>query len=313
MKYILFLFKLIIIFFISQGNISIAVVQNKIVANVGNQIISSYEMKNKIKTILFLSNQELSQDNINKTKNQALRSLINYKLKKQEVVKFNIANNQEATNDYLKNISSKHDTNITGLKEIFLNNKINFDLFKDEIQTEFSWQQLIFNRFKNKINLNEKEINEELNEIIKIQQGINEYKLAEIEILIDDNLESEEQIQKIYNQVKNIGFENTAIKFSTSSSALDGGNIGWISSKSLSDKFLRILKKMKIGDVSKPILQSNTITFLKLLDKKTMDIDSANLDKIRENIINKKRNELLNLYSNNYLSKIKSNAFIQFK
>ena len=313
MKYILFLFKLIFIFFISQGNISIAVVQNKIVANVGNQIISSYEMKNKIKTILFLSNQELSQDNINKTKNQALRSLINYKLKKQEVVKFNIANNQEATNDYLENISSKHDTNITGLKEIFLNNKINFDLFKDEIQTEFSWQQLIFNRFKNKINLNEKEINEELNEIIKIQQGINEYKLAEIEILIDDNLESEEQIQKIYNQVKNIGFENTAIKFSTSSSALDGGNIGWISSKSLSDKFLRILKKMKIGDVSKPILQSNTITFLKLLDKKTMDIDSANLDKIRENIINKKRNELLNLYSNNYLSKIKSNAFIQFK
>ena len=70
---------------------------------------------------------------------------------------------------------------------------------------------------------------------------------------------------------------------------------------------------MKIGDVSKPILQSNTITFLKLLDKKTMDIDRANLDKIRENIINKKRNELLNLYSNNYLSKIKNNAFIQFK
>ena len=71
---------------------------------------------------------------------------------------------------------SKHET-LNMISKYELSKRI-----KDEIQTEFSWQQLIFNRFKNKINLNEKEINEELNEIIKIQQGINEYKLAEIEI-----------------------------------------------------------------------------------------------------------------------------------
>tara|TARA_X000001036_G_scaffold321554_1_gene300034 strand:- start:2659 stop:3600 length:942 start_codon:yes stop_codon:yes gene_type:complete len=313
MKYTILLFKFLFIFFISQANISFAVVQNKIVANVGNQIISSYELKNKIKTMLFLSNQELSQDNINRTKSQAMRSLINYKLKKQEVLKFNIDNNQEAADDHLKNISSKYDTNIGGLKKIFLNKQINFDLFEDEIQTEFSWQRLIFSRFGNKINLNEKEINDELNDIIKIQQSINEYKLAEIEILVENNLENEEQIKGINNQIEKIGFENTAIKYSTSSSALDGGHIGWVSSKSLSDKFLKLLKKMKIGDVSKPIIQSNTITFLKLLDKKTLNIDNVNLNQIRENIISKKKNELLNLYSNNYLSKIKNNAFIQFK
>ena len=99
MKYTILLFKFLFIFFISQANISFAVVQNKIVANVGNQIISSYELKNKIKMMLFLSNQELSQDNINRTKSQAMRSLINYKLKKQEVLKFNIDNKAMQVND----------------------------------------------------------------------------------------------------------------------------------------------------------------------------------------------------------------------
>ena len=59
-----------------------ASVENKIIANVGDKIISSYELKTKIKLLLFLSNQELNQDNINTTKAIAINSLINYKLKK---------------------------------------------------------------------------------------------------------------------------------------------------------------------------------------------------------------------------------------
>ena len=51
-----------------KENISFASIQNKILVNVGNQIITSYELKNKVKTILILSNKELNQDNINKTK-----------------------------------------------------------------------------------------------------------------------------------------------------------------------------------------------------------------------------------------------------
>jgi parvulin-like peptidyl-prolyl isomerase len=94
---------------------------------------------------------------------------------------------------------------------------------------------------------------------------------------------------------------------------LDGGNIGWISSKSLSKKILAILDKMKIGDISKPIIQTNTATIIKLLDKKTLNLNNIDLNELRQKIIKNKKNELLNLYSNNYLSKIKNNSLIEMR
>ena len=85
----------IILIFTYFNNASSEIIQNKIIANIGNEIISSYELKNKIKTILFLNNRKIDQNIVNKTKGQALRELINYKLKKQEVEKFEIKSNQD--------------------------------------------------------------------------------------------------------------------------------------------------------------------------------------------------------------------------
>ena len=69
---------------------------------------------------------------------------------------------------------------------------------------------------------------------------------------------------------------------------------------------------MKLGEVSKPIFQPNNVVFIKLLDKKNLNINDINTEQLRNQIINVKRNEIFNLYSNNHLSKIKNNAFIQF-
>ena len=65
-------------------------INNEVIVKVGNQIISTYELKNKIKTKLFLTNQEISQENINKLKSQILNSLIQLKLMKIELEKFKI-------------------------------------------------------------------------------------------------------------------------------------------------------------------------------------------------------------------------------
>ena len=147
---------------------------------------------------------------------------------------------------------------------------------------------------------------------VKNQKNIEEYKLSEIEVLSKNEISDREKIEEIKNQIKLIGFENTAIKFSTASSSLNGGDIGWISAKSLSTEILNILKVMKSGEISKAIIRSNTILFLKLSDKKTINIKDIDLNQVKQNIINAKKNELLNLFSNNHLSKIKNNAYISY-
>ena len=157
----LFLFNF---FFLIIFNNSYSQIQNKIIANVESQIISSYELKNKIKTLIFLSGQNLSQENINKIKKRAISILIDIKLKEETVKKFNIDinNNSEQTNLYLNNLSRKYATNIEGLKKIFLANNLDFQIYLNEVNIEFAWNELIFNIYKDKITLNEKEIDKQL-------------------------------------------------------------------------------------------------------------------------------------------------------
>lgn len=305
---------LFIIILLNIETNSFASSKNKIIVNVENQIISSYELKNKIKTMLFLSNQNLSQKNIDFTKQMALQQLIDYKLKKNQITKFNIkSDNNIQINNHLESLSLKYKTNIDGMKKIFKNNNLDFELYVNEIETEFNWQKLIFRTFRDKITLDKNEIDNQLNDLLETKINLQEYELAEIEISLKNNSDDKNTIQEVNNQIEKIGFEKTAIKYSMSTTSLDGGKIGWINSKSLSKKILTILEKMKIGDISEPIIQTNTATIIKLLDKKTIDLNETDIDELRKKIVNNKTNELLNLYSNNYLSKIKNNALIEIR
>ena len=286
---------------------------NKIVVNVEDQIISSYELKNKIKTMLILNKQELNQTNIDQTKNQALQNLINLKLKKTEVIKYSISPMKETVNNYLKNVSTSYNTDLEGFKKIFLEKNLDFDLYLNDIKTELAWQNLIFQIYKSKVTLDEKEIDKELNQIVLQQKNVLEYNLGEITVILEDFSKKNIKIKEVEDHLNAFGFERTAKKLSMSSSSVSGGNLGWINSKSLSKKISEVVKKMKIGQVSKPIIQADNLLFLKLIDKKMVKSEDINIDKLREQIINVKKNGILDLYSNNHLSKIKNKAFIQFK
>ena len=304
------IFFLIIIML--KENISFASIQNKILVNIGNQIITSYELKNRVKTILVLNNKELSQENIDRTKSEALNFLINFKLKKEEIIKYKITFNNNAVLNHLNNIASNYNTDQNGLKTIFENNDLSYELFLDGIKTEFAWQQLIFNFHQDKIKFNEQEIDGELNKIITKKKQAEEYNLAEIEVILGNNVDNKKKIEEIKNQINEIGFKNTSIKYSTSLSAFGGGNLGWINSKALSNIILSTVKEMKPGDISEPIFQSETATFIKLLDKRKINFSDINLKKMKSQIISQKKNELLNLFSNSYLLKIKKTTLIKY-
>ena len=308
------LFKIIIIIltYLILINFSFANIQNKIIANIGNQIITSHELKNKIITNLILNNQEVNQSNVNNDKQSALRSLVNYKLKKNEVNRVKISTSLEAVNDHLARISSRYNTDVNGLKNIFLSNNLNFELYLDEIKTEFAWQKLIYQLYKEKIFLDKEQINDELKQIIAKQKNLVEYELAEIELL-NENTGSDDKIKKLKKEIDLIGFENAAIKYSISPSSMDGGKLGWISINSLSKKIAGILSKMEKDEISVPILRANSILFLKILNKRETNLTQKNIELIKDKIIASKKNELLNLFANSHLTKIKNNTLINIR
>ena len=284
-------------------------IENKIIAIVNNEPITSYELKNKILTKLILSNQIINQEIIDQSKNAAIKSLINVKLKKFEIDKYKIKPDLNNINSHLNKISLN---NIEALKQKFTDNSIDYQIFLNEVKVELAWQQLIYSRYKNKVKIDENLINNELQELIKNRKKQNEYKLSEIEIEITEE-NKDKVINEVIKEIDSIGFEKTARKLSISSTAINNGNLGWVNSISLSKQMNDILSKMKINEISKPIATLNNVLFFKITDKRSVSANNLNINDLKKNLIDNKTNELFKLYSNNHLSKIRSSSFIKFR
>lgn len=312
LNFLKFLFTLLIIIFF-KFNYSYSTINNKIVVKVGNEIVTSFELENKIRTILFLSNRQIDQVNINKVKKKAISDLINIKLKKEEIDRYGILIEENRVSSYLTDISSKLKMDKEDFIKIMKRNDISFDLYKEEIKIDLAWQSLIYELNKNSLSVDEKQIIQELNEIIKNKKDLEEYELAEIVVdkIYDSNQES--ILTEISDYIRQFNFEEAALKYSISSSASEGGNIGWVGSTSLSNQLKNVLNKLSLGETSSPIINVDQIIFIKLLNKrKTKANLNLEAEQIKNSLINKRKNELLNLYSNNHLSKKRNNTIIKF-
>tara|TARA_Y100001958_G_C21145725_1_gene483171 strand:- start:143 stop:1072 length:930 start_codon:yes stop_codon:yes gene_type:complete len=289
---------------------SFASYENSIVLKVDDQIITSYEIKNKILSSLILSGKEFNQTNIDALKKQSLDSLIQLKIKSIELSKYDLEISDKQINQYLNSISSN---NIQNLKNKFIEKKVDFKIFYENIETEMKWQKFIYELYSDKISVNENQIKNELDNSIKENKDFKEYNLSEVEIFINENDKMDQKIDNIINQFKSNGFEKTAQIYSISSSSSNKGSIGWVSSKSLSKDIHNILKKMTKGEISKPIKRQNSVLFLKINDTRIDKLDKKSIANLEKKIINQKKNELFNLYSISHLSKLKNNSLIEYK
>lgn len=306
------LLKIIIIILITTlPEVAKAKIKNEIVVRVENKIITDYEIKNKILSSIIVANKEINQENINSIKSQSLETLIQLKLKKLEIDKFNLKKREtDKVNTYLNSISSN---NIIGLQDKFKNNNLDFQLFVEEIETELMWQELIYKIYSKKIKIDEKNIDNELKKLIKNESDIVEFNISEIEIFLNDANSYEKKVLYIEDLIIKNGFDDTALKFSISSSAPNNGNLGWINSKSLSNDVYKIIINMKKNGISKPIKRQNSILFLKLNDIKESKVENLNIPELKLKLINQKKNELFNLYSISHLSKLKNSSLIEYK
>ena len=134
------IFVIVLVIFFLKINYLHSSLNSKILVKVGNEIITSFEIENKIKTIIFFSNQSLNQQNINNTKRSALKFLIDTKLMLQELKKYNFDMNQTNYNNYLSKVASQINVkNIEEIKNIFKQNDIDFNLYLEEVKINLAW------------------------------------------------------------------------------------------------------------------------------------------------------------------------------
>tara|TARA_B100002019_G_scaffold292896_1_gene317690 strand:- start:2102 stop:3031 length:930 start_codon:yes stop_codon:yes gene_type:complete len=285
--------------------------ETKIIVKIDNNVITNYDLKNKILTTLTLANEEINQENIDRVKPLALKSLIDLNIKKIEVNKFKVKTTPLELQNNL-NLIAKN--NLENFKKIFLINKLDYDGYKTDLETELKWRKLIYFIYKKKVKIEKAEIDSQLDKYLQENKNnLIEYKLSELVISYESLEERDKKIKQINSQINEFGFENTLIKFNESLSKESEGDLGWINSESLSKNILDAIKNLKINDITKPIILGKNILYLKIKDKRESNAKNQNIDEIKKQIIKAKENQRFTLYSNSHLSKLRNLTTIEYK
>ena len=271
----------------------------KIITKIDNEIITNIDIEKEYKYLISLNKdyQKLEKDKIYKF---AKSSLLREKIKEIELKKyFKLGVRDTFLNNRIGELYKKNGFLST---EDFQNYLKSFDLKIEDvakkIEIELKWNKLIYDKYKDKIVVNEAILKKK---IIDESQNKNMYNLSELIF----SIENKEKINEVTKSINEIGFEKTVLIYSKADSRKKSGNLGWINELSLSKSILKELKKIKILGVTDPIQIQNGILILKLNDKKKADISSLNIDDNLKELIKFETNKQLNVFSVIYFEKIK--------
>jgi peptidyl-prolyl cis-trans isomerase SurA len=278
---------------------------------VGDEMITSYDLEQE-KLYLSLINQ-ININSLNKKQldDMAKDSLI------REKVKLNIINLQEGLviDDNFININIKQIYEKLGLnsfdelKYLINKNNLNYEEFVNKITIELKWNQIIYVLFSNKIQIDKDKIDKKIRLIIN-ENKEEEFLISEIFLIGKNKKELNDKIIKVQESILEIGFNNTAIKYSSSDTSKNGGELGWVGESQISEKILGQIKITNTGNITKPIELSGGNLIIQVRNKRSTKKKIDVKQKFDE-IVKAEQNYQLNNFSIYYFQKIKNNIIIR--
>ena len=287
--------------------------ENFIVLKVNNNVITKIDVDNEYNYLIALNSnlEKLDKEKLYKISKE---SIIREKIKKDEIEKYIDINDFDNENfeAIYKNFYNNLGLNNEKDFERYLSNyNLTFSNVKQKIFIEISWNNLIYNKFIDQIQINENLIKKQIEAKKNQKKSITNYLLSEILFEVNDNENYEDKISEILGNIRDIGFEATANIYSIADSAKLGGKLGWIDGDQVSKNIIKDLENLNQNDLTKPISVPGGFLILKLNDKKKVKVKNNFDVKIEtERAMEYQTNKQLDKFSKVYFSRIKKNSFI---
>ena len=278
--------------------------ENKILIKVDNEIITTVDVLNESKYIKAM-NKGIEDINENDLWKISINSITNEKIRMVEIL--NHIDEIKVKDENLKFVMESIYKKL-GFKELeeFKNylklKNVEYGFLKKKVEIESLWNELVYAKYFDKVFIDKENLLKKIKNENK--ETIKSYLLSEIVFDITNDTSLDQKFKLIENEIKKSGFESAAFSFSISNSSKSGGNIGWVNEDTINQKLKNEIKKIELGQYTKPIVIPGGVLILKLEDikeiKNEIDIDS----KLNE-LIRYSTNEQLNQFSNIYFNKVK--------
>jgi len=308
----LFIFILLLLIF--NNKLAFSKNEIKILFKIDNEIITNIDVENEKKYLIALNNK-LNEIPISQLNNIAKESLIKEIVKKNELKKFfDLTKTNEYAEKMAKNFYKRLNFKNEKEFELYLNNfNVKKKFVIEKIKHESLWNQMIYERFRYQINIDEKKLRQILQKKINENEYKNEeYDISEILFELNSNENLDNKLNIIKKTINELGFESTSNIYSISPSSKFGGKIGWIEKSKLSEVLLKEIINIKKNELSKPIQTNNGYLIIRLNDKRVVNKEINFEDELNK-LVRFEKDKQYNQISNIFYNKIKQNTYISEK
>lgn len=280
----------------------------KIYAEVNGEVITSRDMQQRTNVFVATTQIPVTSKNRDIVIERVLEGAIDEKIKLQEAAQKGIKITAQDLENGFKAFVHGNGATPEEFHAMLKETEVDEDVFFTQMKAEMAWSRLVQMKASQEVRVSKNDIQRAIQNITRDKER-QKFMISEIVIPKKNTEHIGELVQALKSDPR---FELYAMQFSSSPTAKNGGNLGWVSSEQLSEKMLKTLKTMKKGDISEPILIGMDYHIIKLQQKYTPGTDKMPVpseDEIRQMLENKKVEEV----ANKYLRDLRNKAIINRK
>ncbi len=250
-----------------------------VLVSVNDDMISSYDLKQRMLLLMATSGVQVTQDNYTQFQSQALRSLVDEHLQEQEMKHWKVTVENKEIDDELNRMAQQSNLTKDQLLAELKKMGVEPTTLKDQIRAQLGWNDLVGGRYHSNAQVGRDQVDATMDKIIADGQKP-QYAVSEIFLDpatgggIEAVRKGAAQLSEQLNQ-KVAPFQAVARQFSNAPSAGNGGDEGWMVSGSIDPQIESTLKSMKIGDISAPVETKDGVYIFYLRDKSEGNSDEV--------------------------------------
>ena len=145
---------------------------NRIEVLVDEDIITKYDIIQRVKVNSILKKVEINENNYNQLLKVVVDDLITEKLKTQKINEFDINISKDELKQNEERFYSSNDYTKEAIKKLFLENNINYDYILEIIEIELKWQKLIYGLYFRVTSVTEQEVIDLINKNPNISKEV---------------------------------------------------------------------------------------------------------------------------------------------
>jgi len=242
----------------------------RIAAVVNEDVISAYELNQRVMLVLVTSRVADTPENRRRLREQILRNMIDEQLQLQEAKRLNIRVSDEDVDKMLVGLNAQNKLPPGSLEKVLQRANIDINVLRAKLRADESWSRVLRNKLQQQVYISDEEVDEEMNRL-KAVQHLPRHHVAEIYLPLD-NPDNERQVREVADRLmqqirSGANFSALAREFSQSASAAVGGDLGWVTKGQLDPKLDSTLENMNKGQVAGPVQTLDGFHILLLIDR----------------------------------------------